>query len=192
MSELSLNYGAEYLDEITQMPRRSQELFFALLNQDVFEEKKQGAEILDTLLNCGDLSYGNCKSPIEQIFNFAYDIVISNEGFPTCELLRLSPQEKICINEHKYIVDFLLDTTKIEHAYFKNHLKIIIECDGHDFHEKTKEQVEKNNVRNLDLQFEGYDILHFSGSQIYRNPIECAINTFHFIKSKVGEFDIDV
>lgn len=51
---------------------------------------------------------------------------------------------------------------------------VLVECDGHDFHEKTKAQVEYRNKRDLELKKAGYDILHFSGSQIYKDPIKCA------------------
>ena len=113
LESLSLHDGSEYLDEVMSLPRRCQELFFSLLNHDLFEDNREGMEIIDTILNGGNLLYGDCKSPIEQIFNFAFDIVICNEGFPVNELLSLYPQEEIIANGHKYIVDFLLDTERV-------------------------------------------------------------------------------
>lgn len=192
MENLSLNYGSEYLDEVLSMPRRCQELFFSLLNHDLFEESKEGMGIIDTILNSGNLLYADCKSPIEQIFNFAYDIVICNEGFPINELLYLIPQDEIMANGKKYIADFLLDTERVGGIYREHPLKLVIECDGHDFHEKTKAQVEKDNKRNFDLQLEGYEVLHFSGSQIYKNPLKCAMDAYKYIRSKVGKIDIDI
>lgn len=192
LESLSLHDGSGYFDEILQMPRRSQELFFALLYHDMFEDSKQGMDIIDTILNGGNLLYADCKSPIEQIFNFAYDIVICNEGFPINELLYLFPQTEIVANGNRYIADFLLDTDRIGGIYREHSLKLVIECDGHEFHEKTKAQVEKNNKRNFDLQLEGYEVLHFSGSQIYKDPLKCAMDAYKYIRSKVGEIDIDI
>lgn len=57
----------------------------------------------------------------------------------------------------------------------------MIECDGHEFHEKTKEQVIYDNEREYKLKSAGYDVLHFSGSEIYNNPYECAEKTLNYI-----------
>lgn len=48
--------------------------------------------------------------------------------------------------------------------------KIAIELDGHDFHEKTKEQVTHRNRRDRDLQADGWIVLHVSGSEFNANP----------------------
>ena len=50
---------------------------------------------------------------------------------------------------------------------------VVIECDGHDFHERTKEQAKRDKSRDRTLQREGYHVLHFTGSEIWRNPIAC-------------------
>lgn len=67
-------------------------------------------------------------------------------------------------------------------------MKLVIECDGHNFHEKTKEQVIRNNERDYDLQLAGYKVLHFSGSQIYESPLSCANDIYNFIQTTVGEW----
>lgn len=192
LSKLSINNGAAYLDEILAMPRRAQELYFALLSNDMYENNKQGIEIIDDVLcsNGDNLLYKSCQSPIEKIFIFAYDIVIANEDFLINELFYLFPQKEIVANKHRYIADFYFDTNELPDAVFEHDFKLVIECDGHEFHEKTKKQVEYTNNRNFDLQKEGYDVLHFSGSQIYQNPIECATEVFEYIKLKVGDIKL--
>ena len=47
LESLSLHDGSEYLDEVMSLPRRGQELFFSLLNHDLFEENRDGMEIID-------------------------------------------------------------------------------------------------------------------------------------------------
>jgi very-short-patch-repair endonuclease len=74
--------------------------------------------------------------------------------------MSLMPQKQI----GKYRVDFEL-------VYHPLHDKdplnmIVVECDGHDFHEKTKEQVAKGKERDRFLIKEGYTVLHYSGSEI--------------------------
>ena len=63
------------------------------------------------------------------------------------------PQYKI----GKYIVDFLVgyDNEGLEQ-------KVVIECDGHDFHEKTKEQVAYDKKRERFLTSNGYIVLRYS------------------------------
>lgn len=61
-----------------------------------------------------------------------------------------------------YIVDFLVTSD-----FSKE--KIIIECDGHDFHEKTKEQAQHDKERDRFLTSKGYIILRYTGSEIYNN-----------------------
>ena len=51
---------------------------------------------------------------------------------------------------------------------------VLIECDGHDFHERTKEQAQRDKARDRDLQALGYAVARFTGSEIYRNPAACA------------------
>lgn len=49
-------------------------------------------------------------------------------------------------------------------------LKIAVECDGHDFHERTREQAERDKRRDRDLQVEGWLVARFTGSEIWRDP----------------------
>lgn len=52
--------------------------------------------------------------------------------------------------------------------------KIIIECDGHDFHERTKEQAAKDRSRDRSATAAGHRIFRFTGSEIYRDPLGCS------------------
>lgn len=60
-----------------------------------------------------------------------------------------------------YRVDFLVK--------YKD-LKIVIECDGHEFHEKTKKQVQKDKRRDRYLTKLGYKVLRYSGSELFSEP----------------------
>ena len=51
--------------------------------------------------------------------------------------------------------------------------KIIVECDGHEFHQKSKQQVEKDNQRERDLKKLGYEVVRFSGSEIFKDAEKC-------------------
>lgn len=54
--------------------------------------------------------------------------------------------------------------------------KIVIECDGHDFHEKTKEQAQRDKKRDRDMQIAGYKVYRFTGSEIYRTRGQCVVD----------------
>lgn len=62
----------------------------------------------------------------------------------------------------KYRVDFLVSATFSD-------TQVIIECDGHDFHEKTKEQAIHDKERDRFLTSQGYKILRYTGSELYND-----------------------
>lgn len=115
----------------------------------------------------------NCESPIEQILSlYLTNLQISyNDWNPFIKVSNfVSNQEITCENGKKYRLDFyfIVNYKNQEVKYFG------IECDGYEFHQKTKEQVEYDNQRQRDLQNEGIEIIRFSGSEIRKNPEKCA------------------
>lgn len=70
---------------------------------------------------------------------------------------------------HGYRLDFL----------FKLNLNgdwkaLNVECDGHPFHERTKEQAAADRRRDRFLTHEGFQVIRFAGSEIYNKPRKCA------------------
>jgi len=59
--------------------------------------------------------------------------------------------------------------------------KLIVECDGHDYHEKTKQQASKDKKRDRILKSVGYDVFRYTGSDIYQDSMECAEEVIKFI-----------
>lgn len=59
--------------------------------------------------------------------------------------------------------------------------KIDIECDGHDFHERTKEQAARDRSRDRELTLDGWTVLRFTGSEIHKNVAMCAEQVFEAI-----------
>jgi hypothetical protein len=55
---------------------------------------------------------------------------------------------------------------------------LIVECDGHDFHEKTKQQAIRDKRRDRILQSLGYRVFRFTGSEIHNDAIACAVEAF--------------
>lgn len=61
--------------------------------------------------------------------------------------------------------------------------KIALELDGHEFHEKTKEQVTYRNRRDRDLQVSGWVVLHVSGSEFNRDAEQVTIEVWERVSS---------
>lgn len=171
-----------------RLPQRAKELFFEYMGYS-FPSNSEDKSIFVEVMN---LDYMSCQSPIEIIFNYAFDMMVYDRHFgKKLPHLRLESQYRIVANGKNYRADFYFDANTLREISFsfENPLRLVIECDGHNFHEKTKEQVMRNNDRNFDLQKEGYEVLHFSGSQIYNEPFECANKAIDYIMAKIGKVE---
>lgn len=52
--------------------------------------------------------------------------------------------------------------------------KMIVECDGHEFHEKTKEQAQRDKERDRNLQSLGFPVYRYTGSELYADVFRSA------------------
>jgi very-short-patch-repair endonuclease len=75
----------------------------------------------------------------------------------------LIPQHEIILSNKKYRVDFLIKVIRFDNS----EINICIECDGYEFHQKSIDQVNKDNKRDRELLSHGYLIFRYSGSEIY-------------------------
>lgn len=160
-----MNRGADVLRKFNQLPTRCQELIFGHLCMS------WGNDWVSDFL-AQDFTFPLSESPIETIMAVSFDLFkrISKKGFKV-----IQQKEIVLQSGKKYRVDFYV-TCKNE--------SVIVECDGHDFHEKTKEQVAKDNERDLGLKMEGYEVLHFSGSQIYKDPFIITLNVIDYLEER--------
>lgn len=65
--------------------------------------------------------------------------------------------------------------------------KIIVECDGHDFHERTKEQARRDRSRDRDMTVAGYKVFRYTGSEVYQDPIRCAQQVADYVGALAEE-----
>lgn len=134
-----------------------------------------------------DFYFNECESPIEQLMAMNLgELELYFRG--NIETIAVIPQEEITIGENKYRVDFLFELSFFYSDKYKKFLLLVIECDGYDFHQKTKEQVAKDYKRDRNLQANGYEILRFSGSEIFNNRENSKIEIKNFILRKYKEF----
>ena len=78
------------------------------------------------------------------------------------------PQRKV----GDYRVDFLLSQNGIGPDEFLK--PIVVELDGHEFHDKDKRQRSYEKARDRFLVKEGYRVLHFTGSDVVADPFKVA------------------
>lgn len=123
-----------------------------------------------------------CESPIELLMGIALNQVFEKSIANMVDDYLIIPQEKIVCNDKKYRVDFLIVIRNNEKT-----LSFVIECDGHDFHEKTKEQAKKDKKRDRDLMLLGYLVIRFAGSEIFENPDSCAREVVNIIITQLEE-----
>lgn len=63
--------------------------------------------------------------------------------------------------------------------------RIAVECDGHDFHEKTKAQAARDKSRDRALMERGILVLRFTGSEIWNDLAGCAHQVHSIVESEL-------
>lgn len=127
------------------------------------------------------LSYGACHSPIEDMFFIAlhaicaaWDVQINPGPQFTREGL-MKPGNGLIVqtqaNVGKYRVDFLLTQIGLTDELCP---PVVIELDGHAFHDKDKHQRAYEKARDRFLVKEGLRVLHFTGSEVVVDPFKVA------------------
>lgn len=136
-----------------------------------------------------------CESPIERLFLFALwsngvwtnrvdllpnlslqdlTTLASQDGFGS---IFASPQVEVGSSR----ADFLLATSRADNeplAY------VAVECDGHDFHEKTKEQAARDKSRDRDFMARGIFVFRFTGAEIWKDAGGCARQVITFLETE--------
>src|SRR5690606_25396634 len=89
------------------------------------------------------------------------------ENMFVAALLALDPDAIAGTQElrHGYRIDVLLRRGTIELA---------VELDGHDFHERTRQQASYDRARDRELLRQGVPTIRFTGHDVYRDANQCA------------------
>jgi len=174
----------------------------ALLHQEVTRS-------LSTL----EAAVSKCESPIEIPMLFALTIVGRELG-ASCILLvdgmeygdredwtgtvLIEPQARM--GEHR--VDFLITYKEVVPDFSKTKKlpegmeipsskeitkKMVVECDGHDFHDRSKEQARKDRERDRMLQSLGYPVYRYTGSEIWADVFKCAYQAVRDLKGQADK-----
>lgn len=115
--------------------------------------------------------YGLILSAQEEVEDIGF--VVNGSTFGDCglgaEFIVIEPQAKI----ENYRADFLL-TYRSSFPGFEKDRQLIVECDGHDFHDKTKQQASRDKERDREMKKLGYEVFRFTGSDIWNDVYSCA------------------
>lgn len=135
-------------------------------------------------------------SPIEKIFYTAVCTILET-NYPYQEIagqlllgnrrdvwiepgIEIIPQKEI----GPYRVDFVLsyrgdcqlkDTEHLRTVPEKPFKEIVVELDGHAFHDRNARQRSYEKKRDRFLQKRGYEVFHYTGSDVVANPFKVAI-----------------
>jgi hypothetical protein len=119
---------------------------------------------------------------------YAHSILLHNYGEQggMCHMLLVQPMVEI--RGKKYRPDFaLLPMGTTWHKLGA----VAIEVDGHDFHERTKEQAIRDKSRDRAFQAAGWRVLRFTGSEVYGAPEEMAQQINDMVDGTTLDIEID-
>lgn len=153
-----------------------------------------------------------CESPIEAAMLYALALVsfeyadsvtfrgtdglaLGGDAEPGSEI-EIEPQAQL--GEHR--VDFLLtyrrmtrpeqsDPARPALLHARPRLeaaRLIVECDGHDYHDRTKKQASTDRARDRSLQSFGLSVYRYTGSDIWQHPFRCAVSA---VAALLGRLD---
>lgn len=131
-----------------------------------------------------------CESPIEEdllaalltedsAFYYEGDPVLIPPGqpFPLPDPDN-TPASRFIVAPQFKVGDYRID---IACAFTWTGKRVAVECDGYDFHQKTKEQVENDTARDRALLAAGWPVMRFPGSAIHKDAFDCAAQVARFL-----------
>ncbi len=140
-----------------------------------------------------------CESPVEQMLLVALFNRWGGEIHPELQRLQCSfigdypayagiftacceLQRNVTIwQEKSYRVDFYIYLTRFgtqgatkENGFSPELVRLVVEVDGHDFHERTKLQASRDRERDRELLMANCQVVRFTGSDVFNDPNGCA------------------
>lgn len=99
-----------------------------------------------------------------------------------CRIEEIRPNKRITVEGHTYFLDiFILCHRFTPEGHIRDIVMFDVEVDGHDYHERTKEQASSDRERDRTLQRNGYAVIRFTGGDVFRDASRCVIDTMNAI-----------
>ncbi len=141
--------------------------------------------------NCVELGM---QSPIEDMFWIAANAICAgqfvqvNPGPEHDAQGNLILGRGVCIKPQAkfgaYKVDFLL--SQIDLGPDDIYTPVVVELDGHEFHDKDKTQRSYEKARDRFLVKSGLRVLHFTGSDVVKDPFKVAHEALSMVGVMIG------
>lgn len=135
-----------------------------------------------------DAAVNYCESPIEQMMLAALIFASTGYGpwpmdiyFPDVPFT--PPDGRIFLAPQFEFMNFRIDIAMFAKDFSGNEIRLAIECDGHNFH-RTKKQMRHDRKRERTLQLHGWNVMRFTGSEIFEDAAACA--------EEAGEFFMEM
>lgn len=125
------------------------------------------------------LMFADCRelaSPIEQMFLIAINLVCK-ENFVSCTLSDKLPTQ----TDDLYVIpQFQVGKYRVDFALMQHPTGVVVcvELDGHQFHDRDERQRRYEKVRDRLLTAKGYKVLHYTGSEVVKDPCAVALESF--------------
>ena len=152
-------------------------------------EAEAASEDFDTLIGVV-FTHADLQSPIEGLLYIALQHIFLD--YREDPRLHISLQEQI----GEYRVDFLIEfwssvpQTQGNTKQLKKEVcnRAGVECNGHEWDEKTKEQARRDKQRDRILQSAGFKVLRYTGTEIYADPLKCARQIYGIVTDRESNY----
>ncbi len=86
----------------------------------------------------------------------------------------VEPQKAVHTGGTRYRADFFVYLVEPHEKRRTLRSPLVVEVDGHAFHEKTRFQAANDKRRDRAMVAEGFRVVRFAGSEVYNQPEQCA------------------
>lgn len=168
------------------MPRRNQHFDTDFVQEHIHRALDDLRAHMLSMFDYMVIERSRAESPLEAAFEIWWHIMTLQRTYEYA----LEPQLDVVVGDERFRLDFIVERAG---SILKDGaiLKLAIELDGHEFHERTKEQVELRNRRDRLLTAAGWRLLHFSGSEFHRDPFRCVEETWRAAAMRARELGLD-
>lgn len=165
---------SDFLHEASRLYGRIQEETFAQLRFCEMVERKSDSPIEDIFWIACHLQCASVGVEVNR------SIWIGPGQYARDQGIHITPQHPV----GRYKADFLLEQERIGPDDILT--PVIVELDGHNFHDKDKRQRSYEKARDREMQRAGYKVLHFTGSDVVADPLKVAFEALEFLGVFVG------
>ena len=156
---------------------------FDAIEQHLEERRAYITQVALTLANLQ-------QSPIEDKLGLAF-LTHPLAALPFISVQTEMPEPRRCgfyiipqLRIGSYRADFALVIQTDGYSF-----RLAVECDGHDFHEKTKEQAAHDKARDRFFLERGWPVMRFTGSEIHRDAPKCANQAMDFLLRAIAKHE---